>query len=260
MLALLASAVMTADAYAQASYPCVNDAPNPYKLAANWAQTPRTFGPTNAVTVDSKDNIWVFDRCGDMGCSGSKLSPIYELSPAGKTMKNIGAGQFVSAHGIAVDKDGNVWAADFQAKDGKGMQVVKLSPDGKVLLKVGKAGEPGLGDDAFNAPTGVAVLSTGEILIAEGHDVVSAENGAEALVKANGEALVLLDMRMPVLDGWGFAREFRAAGKRSPIVVMTAAENASRWAEEIGAEGYLAKPFEIDALIAAVERHATDTH
>src|SRR6266446_2304137 len=169
MLALLASAVMTADAYAQASYPCVNDAPNPYKLAANWAQTPRPFGPTNAVTVDSKDNVWVFDRCGDMGCSGSNLSPIYELSPTGKTMKNFGAGQFVSAHGVAVDKDGNVWAADFQAKDGKGMQVVKLSPDGKVLLKVGKAGEPGLGDDAFNAPTGVAVLSTGEILIAEGH-------------------------------------------------------------------------------------------
>lgn len=107
-------------------------------------------------------------------------------------------------------------------------------------------------------PSIVAVVS--EILVAEGHEVVSAENGAEALGKADGEALVLLDMRMPVLDGWGFAREFRAAGKRSPIVVMTAAENARRWAEEIGADGYLAKPFEIDALIAAVERHATRRH
>ena len=104
-------------------------------------------------------------------------------------------------------------------------------------------------------PSIVAVVS--DILIAEGHEVVSAENGAEALMKANGEALVLLDMRMPVLDGWGFAREFRASGKRSPIVVMTAADNARRWAEEIGAEGYLAKPFEIDALIAAVQRYAT---
>ena len=107
-------------------------------------------------------------------------------------------------------------------------------------------------------PSIVAVVS--DILIAEGHEVVSAENGAEALMKANGEALVLLDMRMPVLDGWGFAREFRASGKRSPIVVMTAAENARRWADEIGAEGYLAKPFEIDALIAAVKRYATGTH
>jgi len=107
-------------------------------------------------------------------------------------------------------------------------------------------------------PSIVAVIS--DILAAEGHEVVAAENGQEALAKANGEALVLLDMRMPVLDGWGFARRFRASGKRSPIVVMTAAENASRWAAEIGADGYLAKPFEIDALIAAVERHATKPH
>jgi DNA-binding response OmpR family regulator len=107
-------------------------------------------------------------------------------------------------------------------------------------------------------PSIVEIVS--QILISEGHDVVSAENGAVALAKADGEGLVLLDMRMPVLDGWGFAREFRAAGKRSPIVVMTAAENARRWAEEIGADGYLAKPFEIDALIAAVERHATRPH
>jgi two-component system, chemotaxis family, chemotaxis protein CheY len=97
-----------------------------------------------------------------------------------------------------------------------------------------------------------------EILMSEGHEVISAENGAEALTKADGESLVLLDMRMPVLDGWGFAREFRAAGKRAPIVVMTAAENARRWAEEIGADGYLSKPFEIDALIEAVEKHATE--
>jgi len=107
-------------------------------------------------------------------------------------------------------------------------------------------------------PSIVAVIT--DILSAEGHEVVSAENGQEALAKVNGEALVLLDMRMPVLDGWEFARRFRASGKRSPIVVMTAAENASRWADEIGADGYLAKPFEIDALIAAVERHATRPH
>ena len=104
-------------------------------------------------------------------------------------------------------------------------------------------------------PSIVAVVA--EILTSEGHEVISAENGAEALTKADGESLVLLDMRMPVLDGWGFAREFRAAGKRAPIVVMTAAENARRWADEIGADGYIAKPFEIDDLIEAVEKHAT---
>ena len=107
-------------------------------------------------------------------------------------------------------------------------------------------------------PSIVEVIS--DILRAEGHEIVVADNGAEALDKADGESLILLDMRMPVLDGWGFAKRFRAAGKRAPIVVMTAAENARRWAEEIGADGYLAKPFEIDALIAAVEKHATGRH
>ena len=103
-------------------------------------------------------------------------------------------------------------------------------------------------------PSIVAVVS--EILRAEGHDVVTAANGAEALVLVDDSSLILLDMRMPVLDGWGFARAFRATGKRMPIVVMTAAENARRWADEIGADGYLAKPFELDTLISTVERFA----
>ena len=116
-MALVASSALVAvDARAQSSAACVNDAPNPYKLATNWAQLPRPFGPTNAVAVDAKDNVWVLDRCGDEGCSGSSLSPIIELSPGGQTLKNFGAGTFVNGHGIAVDKDGNVWGVDFQTR------------------------------------------------------------------------------------------------------------------------------------------------
>ena len=103
-------------------------------------------------------------------------------------------------------------------------------------------------------PSIVSVVT--DILTSEGHEVLSASNGEEALTKVDGEALVLLDMRMPVMDGWHFAARFRSAGKRSPIVVMTAAESARRWAEEIGADGYIEKPFELEALIAVVERHA----
>ena len=169
-MALVASSALVAvDARAQSSAACVNDAPNPYKLATNWAQLPRPFGPTNAVAVDAKDNVWVLDRCGDEGCSGSSLSPIIELSSGGKTLKNFGAGTFVNGHGIAVDKDGNVWGVDFQTKDGKGMQAIKFSPDGKVLLKLGKAGQAGPGDDVFDAPTAVAVQSNGNVLVSEGH-------------------------------------------------------------------------------------------
>jgi len=95
-----------------------------------------------------------------------------------------------------------------------------------------------------------------QILDFEGYPVQTATDGAEALaaVAQARPSLVLLDMRMPVLDGWGFARALAARGEQLPIVVMTAAQDARRWAEEIGAAGYLAKPFELPDLLAVVER------
>jgi hypothetical protein len=168
---MFAATAFVAAAHAQSSYPCASDAPNPYKLVSNWATTPRPWSHPLAAAVDSKDNLWVFDRCEEGGCSGSKSSPIFELGPDGKAIKNFGAGLFVFPHAIATDKDGNVWAADGDAKNGKGMQVTKLSPDGRVLMTLGKAGQ-GAGStalDTFDQPTGVAVASNGDIFVAEGH-------------------------------------------------------------------------------------------
>jgi DNA-binding response OmpR family regulator len=100
------------------------------------------------------------------------------------------------------------------------------------------------------------ILSTvTDILEFEGYSVVQAGNGAEglALMERVQPSLILLDMRMPVLDGWGFARRLRERGSGPPIVVMTAVQDARRWAQEIGAAGYVAKPFEVDDLLATVE-------
>ena len=90
----------------------------------------------------------------------------------------------------------------------------------------------------------------------EGYAVTEAANGADALqaVERQPPDLILLDMRMPVLDGWGFAAELRHRGHRIPIVVMTAARDAARWAAEIAAVAFVAKPFGLDDLITAVER------
>jgi urea transport system substrate-binding protein len=93
-----------------------------------------------------------------------------------------------------------------------------------------------------------------QVLTSEGYPVVTAANGAEALeiVEREHPALVLLDMRMPIVSGWDFAQELTVRGVALPIVVMTAALDARRWAEEIGAAGYLAKPFDLMVLLDTV--------
>jgi two-component system, chemotaxis family, chemotaxis protein CheY len=96
----------------------------------------------------------------------------------------------------------------------------------------------------------------GQILEYEGHPVQTAANGKEALAILEQDNLdvVLLDMRMPILDGWGFAAAAKARGVRTPIVVMTAARDARAWAQEIEAAGYLPKPFELTELLSIVDR------
>lgn len=96
-----------------------------------------------------------------------------------------------------------------------------------------------------------------QILRAEGYPVVGAKNGVEGLAQADrrSPSLILLDMRMPRMDGWAFAAALRARGIASPVVVMTAADNAKRWADEVSADGFVMKPFEILELLASVEKH-----
>ncbi|HEX2221519.1 MAG TPA: response regulator [Candidatus Limnocylindria bacterium] len=96
-----------------------------------------------------------------------------------------------------------------------------------------------------------------ETLRDEGFPVSTAGDGATALRRVDEErpSLVLLDMRMPRIDGWEFARRLGERGIQLPIVVMTAAADAAGWAAEIGANGYLAKPFGIGELIDAVQAY-----
>ena len=98
--------------------------------------------------------------------------------------------------------------------------------------------------------------SVADILDFEGYAVETAIDGSVALsILENVQpTLILLDMRMPVLNGWQFARILKERGIRVPILVMTAAQDARRWAEEIGAEGYIPKPFHVMDLLDAVAR------
>lgn len=97
-----------------------------------------------------------------------------------------------------------------------------------------------------------------QILELEGYDVLRAEHGQDGLnrVAERMPDLILLDMKMPVMNGPDFAQRFRAQyGPVVPIVVITAAASARKSAKDINAEGYIGKPFDLEVLVTTVHKH-----
>jgi DNA-binding response OmpR family regulator len=97
------------------------------------------------------------------------------------------------------------------------------------------------------------------VLVSAGYEVRTAGDGIEALAKVDADvpALILLDMCLPRMDGWEFARVLRQRVTAPvPIVVVTAAEHARQRGAEIGASDTLAKPFSLDALRSVVMKYA----
>ena len=163
------AALATASALAEAP---PNSQPNPFRTVENWFKLPagRMWGSTSAVDVDRDGtSIWVAERCGANSCAGKMDPPILKFDQSGTLVKSFGGGMFVFPHGIAVDKDGNIWVTDGQGRDGKGHQVFKFSPDGEVLMTLGKAGVAGDGPDTFNQPDDVAIAPNGDIFVSDGH-------------------------------------------------------------------------------------------
>ena len=150
-----------------------NAAPNPYKTQESWAQLSggRQFGAAIKVQVDHSDgkSLWVFERCGANECTESTVAPIVKLDASGAFQTAIGANLFAVPHSLYVDRDGNVWAGDQTAKNGKGAVLVKFSPDGKVLMTLGKPGMPGNAPGYLSAVSGVVVAPNGDIYVADGH-------------------------------------------------------------------------------------------
>ncbi|HEU4782636.1 MAG TPA: response regulator [Ktedonobacterales bacterium] len=95
-------------------------------------------------------------------------------------------------------------------------------------------------------------------LVEEGYMVMVAHNGKEALQRAeeSSPAVILLDMKMPIMDGWAFASAYRQqSGPHAPIIVMTAAHDSRQRASEIAADGFIPKPFDLDELLAVIRRY-----
>jgi len=160
-----------------------NPAPN---VTRNWGQLPagRSWGTTAGVDIDPIDgNVWAYERCGApaaggagggaVDCETNAVDPIFKFDRStGAVLANFGKGVMVTPHGISVDKDGNVWVADFSGNKAgtKGHQVHKFSPKGEKLLSLGMAGKPGNADGQFNQPNDVIVGPDGSIFVSDGHD------------------------------------------------------------------------------------------
>jgi len=176
-------------AHAQAPAGPSNALPNPFRTVSGWARLPqgRTWGSTSAVDI-ARDGtgIWVAERCGANSCAGADLDPVLLFDASGRLVRSFGAGLLLSPHGIAVDPEGNVWVTDCACTGsqeqrntpGKGHQVFKFSPEGQVLMVLGKAGG-GRGPEHFWQPNDVLVAPNGDIFVAEGH---SSAEGANARI------------------------------------------------------------------------------
>ena len=214
-----------------------NDLPNPYTTVENFFKLPagREWGSTSAVDVSPDGRfVYVAERCGMNGdrarnscwdAAAGKMLPLDVVlkfdARTGNLVTSFGPGMFVFPHGIHVDRDGNVWVTDGQdnlPRRGPGQpadapapappatvvghQVVKFSPDGKVLLTLGKAGgnRPGQPPDqaSFYQPNDVIVYPNGDILVAEGHGATHAR-----LVKFDktGKFLMEYGKRGSALEG-----------------------------------------------------------
>jgi DNA-binding beta-propeller fold protein YncE len=184
-------------AFAQASYPPPNaqDLPTQYKTVIDWSQLPsgRQFGATAGVAVGPDGNIWTYERCGSSTCmDNTDVNPVLELDQkTGTVLKQFGKGLFVEPHGLSVDKDGNVWVTDYRGKDGKGQQAIKFSPDGEVLMRLGKAGVGGPGSDVLDAPTNVLVAPNGDIFVSQGH-APSEDNSRITKFDKNGKFIKVI--------------------------------------------------------------------
>jgi len=137
--------------------------PNPYHEVENWAKLPVGTWWALPFSVDllPDGNIVAIQRADP---------PLRIFDPSGKLVRSFGAGMFVQPRGLTVDQQGFIWVTDAAPGDGKGEQVFKLTPEGKVVMTLGTAGVRGESETTFDGPTDVAIAPSGDIFVSDGYE------------------------------------------------------------------------------------------
>ncbi|MCY3020803.1 MAG: peptidyl-alpha-hydroxyglycine alpha-amidating lyase family protein [Planctomycetota bacterium] len=128
-----------------------------YAFDGNWPQRPAEmqWGETPGVTVDGKDQVWIFTRA---------KPPVQVYDKEGKFVRAWGDDDIKTAHYIRFDREGKVWVADM----GKHV-VMQFTPEGKLLKTLGTPGAPGCDDKHLNMPTDMVVTPAGDVFVTDGY-------------------------------------------------------------------------------------------
>jgi sugar lactone lactonase YvrE len=143
-------AVLTAAA--QSAPPKLN-----YQVDPNWPQLPAGWNlqETPGIAVDANRHVYVFHR-GE--------NPLIEFDPSGKVVRSCGEGMFIRPHAVRIDPEGNIWTVDNDTH-----QVLKMNPQGRVVMVLGRKGQSGETEINFNRPTDVAFGANGDIYVSDGY-------------------------------------------------------------------------------------------
>ena len=171
LMLTLAVATLERGAVAQRTDAPRNDLPQLYRTTRDWGHLPPgvKWAAVTAIEPAPDGTIYVIHRCFANSCAGRSEAPILKYDAGGKLLTSWGAGMFIFPHGATVDRDGNLWLTDARGENGKGHQVFKFSPDGKVLMTLGRAGVSGSGPELFDQPTDVLVAPNGDIFVTDSH-------------------------------------------------------------------------------------------
>ena len=147
---------------------------NPYRMVPNWpklAEKGIKPGAGIGIIPDGKGGIWALHR---------SEPPIIKVDSDGNVVQSWGNNMFASPHGFCRDRDGNFWAGDggpfndppaaqLAEIKAKSFRIHKFSPEGKLLLTIGKGGVSQAGTDTFVMPASCVSMPNGNIMWGDGH-------------------------------------------------------------------------------------------